>query len=369
MKILIVSDFKERIGGVEIYNSFFKKEMEKRGHQVKIIGGKKPRNKADEAVKNLLLSFFSLKWKKTIEQQIVKFKPDIVFLRRLGTTNISPTFLPFVHKKNIPTVVKVGNLSQFSFKGNMMSGQIYKILYWPKKIFHRQLIKKYCHLFIAPSRNTSHWLKEDLKINPKKISFLLNPTFMSPTKKPKRKNGHCLLFVGRLCKDKGLEYLIRAAFLLNQQGTKFQLRIVGKGNKDKFKQLAQSKKLEKVVKFKGQFKHHELKQEYRRAAVFVLPSIIAENSPLTIPEALSQGTPVVTTNIGGQKDLICEGKTGFLVEPRNAPELAEKLTKLLIDKRLQYQMSKNCLQAAHIFSLEEHIKKIENLFQSLINNK
>ena len=134
----------------------------------------------------------------------------------------------------------------------------------------------------------------------------------------------------------------------------------------RIKYIPNYKGIKHLVIFTGRISNHKLKKEYAKARVYVLPSLVNENSPLTIQEAISQGTPVITTDIGGQKELVRDGYNGFLVEPGNSEDLAEKIKIILQDEELRRKMSKNCLKEARKFSPEEHIKKIEYLFQLMI---
>jgi glycosyltransferase involved in cell wall biosynthesis len=63
---------------------------------------------------------------------------------------------------------------------------------------------------------------------------------------------------------------------------------------------------------------------YQSANVFAF-STFYENLPFAVLEALSSGLPVVTTNVGGIPEMIEDGKNGFLVQPFNAKQLADRI--------------------------------------------
>ena len=79
---------------------------------------------------------------------------------------------------------------------------------------------------------------------------------------------------------------------------------------------------------------------FRRASVVVLPYIEASQSGV-IPLAYSAGKPVVATRVGGLPEMVEHGHTGYLVAPRDTAELAESVTRLLLDAALRRQMGAN----------------------------
>jgi glycosyltransferase involved in cell wall biosynthesis len=87
---------------------------------------------------------------------------------------------------------------------------------------------------------------------------------------------------------------------------------------------------------------------YRRAAVFVLPSVhetrfgrrveISELLGLSALEAMASATPVVCSRVGGLSEVVTDGETGFVVEPGNVGELRDRITTLLRDAVLARRM-------------------------------
>ena len=71
----------------------------------------------------------------------------------------------------------------------------------------------------------------------------------------------------------------------------------------------------------------------------VLPSL-SEGLGRVLIEAEALGKPVIGSNVGGIPDLIKDGKNGFLFEPKNSDNLAQKLRTLLKDKNLAMEMGK-----------------------------
>ena len=149
---------------------------------------------------------------------------------------------------------------------------------------------------------------------------------------PHLRNGkYHILFVGRHIERKGIEYLIRAAALLDLK--KFEVRIVGKGDlTDSLKELAKKIAPENVL-FTGSISPEELNQEYLSANCFVLPAIVdskgdTEGLGVVLIEAMQSGLPVVASDVGGISDVVVNGETGILVPEKNPEALAEAFQKL-----------------------------------------
>lgn len=167
-------------------------------------------------------------------------------------------------------------------------------------------------------------------------------------------SGDNLIFVGRLEKVKGAEYLISAA---NELGMK--TLIIGDGSERKM--------LEEMagpnVKFIGRVLPDEVRKWMKKGDIIVLPSL-QEGFPNVILEAMSLGIPVIATRVGGIPDIIKHGKTGFLVEPRNPHEIVRYVKKLQ-DKTLKRRMSENCRKEAKKYGWGSIILKLEGIYRSL----
>lgn len=144
-----------------------------------------------------------------------------------------------------------------------------------------------------------------------------------------------LLFVGRLASQKNLPLLLRALAGVSEQ---FETTLVGDGELEgKLKELAANLKL-KNVRFHGRADGDELRELYRNADIFVLPSE-REGMPLVLLEALAMGLPVVATDIPGTRDVINDGVNGVLVPPDDAAELQKALLDVASDPDRCQRMS------------------------------
>jgi glycosyltransferase involved in cell wall biosynthesis len=197
----------------------------------------------------------------------------------------------------------------------------------------------------------------DLELFPEKL-----PIKILDKKYPFLKDKPMVLFSGRLIKEKGVEYLVRAA-----KNIKGEVFIVGDGPERKpLMELAKSLGL-KNVHFPGYLGERHtrlLKEFYYRSDVFVAPSVWEEALGIVILEAMACKTPVVVTRRGGIPLAVKEKVSGLFVRPRNAHDIAEKVNFLLADPKLRDQMGENARKIVRKkFTWEKITKKFEYIYQ------
>jgi len=172
--------------------------------------------------------------------------------------------------------------------------------------------------------------------------------------------GDKIIYVGSLYetekKDKGVKYLIEAMRHLSGR----ELLIIGDGP-ERGKLAAQAKGL--PVKFLGNLEHARVKEHLLSSAVFAFPSIYGEGLPNTVLEALSVGLPVVASKTAKVDDIIRDGETGFLADPRDSQQFASRIREILEDKELRKKMSVNCLKEAEKYSWEKVIPHMTDLLE------
>ena len=155
-----------------------------------------------------------------------------------------------------------------------------------------------------------------------------------------------ILSVGRLVERKGFEYLIGAMASLQNDFPSVKLLIVGHGPREEhLKSLAIKMKQEDRVVFAGEVTEKELLACYSRADVFVLPAIVdskgdTEGLGVVLLEAMAAGRPVVATKTGGIPEVVVNGETGLLVEPRNSAALGKAIRTILLNLTLGNALGK-----------------------------
>lgn len=136
-----------------------------------------------------------------------------------------------------------------------------------------------------------------------------------------------VLAVGRLVPKKGLDDLLRAAALLRRDHFDAEIVIVGDGPmRASLEALATSLDLENV-QFLGSLSQEKVFEEYARASLLVLPSVVLPSGdrdgiPNVLVEAMACGLPVVSTRVSAIPELVKDRETGILVRPHDPADLA-----------------------------------------------
>lgn len=138
-----------------------------------------------------------------------------------------------------------------------------------------------------------------------------------------------VVFVGRLTKQKGLNYLLEALALLRKEGLPLDLTVVGDGP-ERVALKAQALALAVPTVFTGFVPPDQVAEHIAGKRVFVLPSI-EEGLGLVVAEALGQGVPVVATRSGGIPDLLTDEAAGVLVPPADPAALAAGIRRVVSD--------------------------------------
>jgi uncharacterized membrane protein/glycosyltransferase involved in cell wall biosynthesis len=167
-----------------------------------------------------------------------------------------------------------------------------------------------------------------------------------------------LLFVGRLNYQKNLQQLLHA---LDGVSDQFETTIVGDGElKPELKHLAKDLKL-KNVSFPGRKDGKKLLAHYHKADIFVLPSE-REGMPLVLLEAMAMGLPIVATDVTGSRDVVSNGKNGFLVPHGDADEFRNALLRLKTKPKLYESMSKSGRKIANQYSWDKVASQFDSLY-------
>jgi glycosyltransferase involved in cell wall biosynthesis len=177
-----------------------------------------------------------------------------------------------------------------------------------------------------------------------------------------------ILFVGRLVNDhKGITYLIDAFKGISKICDDVRLLIVGTGPDEKYlTEYCKTRKIPNIIFARWVKSRKDLSYFYNASEFFICPSIY-EAFGLVNLEAMASGLPVIGTNVGGIKDIVLDGKTGFLVQSKNSTALFEKMLILLEDKKLSESMGKaSRKRVENYFSCETIGGKLYNLFEEAL---
>jgi glycosyltransferase involved in cell wall biosynthesis len=138
-------------------------------------------------------------------------------------------------------------------------------------------------------------------------------------------NGKILLFVGRIEEVKGLELFVDTLLEINKRDPSgWKGVIVGRGTYEPaITRYIADRSASDHFCFTGPvFEQNELRKIYSRASVLMISSYY-EGIPMVILESMACGTPVISTNVGGIKDLISDNRMCYVKDTRNPSEFAE----------------------------------------------
>lgn len=379
MKILFVNDYSFPLGGGEIYMHSLAKELVQKSNEVAFFysSAKLIDLKTKPSVTVLLRRLFNIRSFLAFRAKVSSFRPDIIHVHSLFN-EISPSIL--LAAGNLPIVMTVHNnqiLSPVSFQevrtglpckneicqGCLncvgFKGVIYEFI---KRPIHTILLRR-IKLFIVPSKFMYKLIDKHTSY---KLVQLYNG-FNLPEFKPLAFN-NVIVFIGRLSEDKGLGIGIRVFSNVVKKLPKIRLLIVGDGEKEsEYKQLVKELSLSKNVVFEGKKNNIEVIEYYKKASLVMVPSIYPDNLPTVCIEAMSVGRPIVASNVGGLPELVENGKTGFLANPKDVKDFSNKIVNILSSKKAALRMSENARdKAVTQFSMDIHIKKMTNIYKSLI---
>jgi glycosyltransferase involved in cell wall biosynthesis len=178
-----------------------------------------------------------------------------------------------------------------------------------------------------------------------------------------------VLYLGRVVKEKGVQYAIKANNDLVDDGVDARLLVVGPGEYEQFERQAKDLDIQENVTFVGPVDQSELVEYYNRCDVYVLPSIHKEGLPFTVLEAMSCEKPVVASDIGGVDSAVQHDKTGYLITPRDVEDLKHRLHSLYESPELREQMcaaGRERVRRAH--SLESMTEKYIRVFEKILGS-
>ena len=354
MRVLMANKFHYMVGGSETCYFSMKRLLETRGHTVIDFSMADERNvpspSSDYFVGNvnyngknslgrqLLLArnfVYSPEAKKKFERLVHDTKPDLVHLH-IFHHQLSPSILDVIKKYRIPAVYTAHDLQllcpnyKMARHGTLceacLNGQVFSC------VRNRCVMDSFAKSALAALENKLHRSREIYGVlrclilpsefyrqlflkagyAPERLVHIPNFLNLPPLEEAARETKEpYILFVGRLCEEKGLRTLLRAA-----EGADVSLHLAGTGRMEEEIKAALRKPGFSRVKLLGFLESEALTAEMRGASALVLPSEWYENGPYAAIEALRWGRPLIGSRVGGLPELIQEN--GMLVSPGDA---------------------------------------------------
>lgn len=221
-----------------------------------------------------------------------------------------------------------------------------------------------CEAVTTPTRKAADFLEAETDIEGvHAISCGLNAA--DYTSNPGRPGENRVVFVGRVTAEKHIDVLIRAVAKVDP-ALDVRLDIIGGGELlEHLQRLSQELGIGDRTTFTGYVSDEELRAGLTRGTVFSIPSI-AELQSIATMEAMASGLPVVAANAMALPHLVHDGQNGYLFEPGDTDDLAEKLTRVLTATDEEYlAMKRASLALIKPHDIELTLSTFERLYRGL----
>jgi 1,2-diacylglycerol 3-alpha-glucosyltransferase len=317
---------------------------------------------------NLNVTAFSDGW---VEETIAEFDPDIIHIQ--DHLFLNRTVLRVARQRSIP-IVGTNHFLPANWSNNM---------YIPRSVqgvVHKAMWKDMLQVFnqldaaTTPTETAVAILrKQDIRIPVKAISCGVDQEefFPQPSLERNSIRRHfqlaldkpVLLYVGRVDREKGLDYLVEAAALLPLLS--FQIAIAGKGMyRDTLIEMVHELDIEDRVTFPGYIDSDDLPLLLNSVDAFVMPSS-AELQSIATLEAMSCAKPILAANARALPELVEHGVNGFLFNPQNAESLAASISLFLSQPERWQEIGQASLQRARPHQLGLTVTRYIEWYESV----
>lgn len=270
-----------------------------------------------------------------------------------------------------------GRIAAFIARTPIIISHVHTTYYGFKKrhIVIERLLSKCTNKIICCSQAIRDFVVRFLEIPDNKTEVIYNGIFCKRQgtglnkQDAKSKTEVTLLIIASLVENKGHQYLIDALHKLKNRKKKVKLLIVGDGPlKVELKDYAATLGIKEKIVFLGiQDNVHDILED---SDILVLPSVEREGMGISIIEAMSMAKPVIGTSLGGIPEVIEDGVNGYLAEPRNSKDLADKLEILIDNITLRQRMGKEGRDKFELrFEAKTMLEKLEGLYRSLLKHR
>jgi len=282
-----------------------------------------------------------------------------------------------------PDILHAHYLTSYGLLGALSRYHPFIVSVWGNDIYvfpRKSFIHKYMIIFtlaradmvLSTSRvmaeETHRYTKKQIVVTP----FGIDLEKFRPVKSSAKESDLFIGIIKSLEKKYGIEYLLEAYRIIKVKypEIKLKLMIVGGGSEETFlKQLAADLNIDKDTLFTGKIEYDRVPEYHNRLSIAVYPSIEdSESFGVSVLEAGACETPVVVSNVGGLPEVVKDGETGIVVEPRNAEKLAKALEILLKDEELRNRMGKNGRERVRKhYDINNNVDRMIELYEKCLN--
>jgi glycosyltransferase involved in cell wall biosynthesis len=265
------------------------------------------------------------------------------------TLFILPTFL-----QRVPGILHLHSGGFQEFYEKECSVQQQRFVHW---LFTRT------SRVVVLSESWRQWVKSTVPLA--NVEIIPNPIQISVPQSEEKRLSSSLLFLGNLCKNKGVYDLLHAVKHLLPSYPNIHVLLCGDGELEAVRAQADSLKIQNHIKFLGWISGCNKLRHLKEASIYVQPSY-KEGLPMSVLEAMAHGLPVVSTPVGGIPEAVSDGVEGFLVQPGDIQMLADRIARLLDDPDLRNRMGEaGRIKVEKKFSTDVILPQIERIYQDL----
>jgi glycosyltransferase involved in cell wall biosynthesis len=291
---------------------------------------------------------------------IDEFKPDIIHTHLFETEIVSRSCTYrnakwFTHCHD--------NMVQFlNFRFSTLLSKKSFTNFYEKKYLFKNYKKNGGTHFISISNNAQNYFKKTIKpynslLIPNAIDY---QKFHSENKKTIHNDLIKLVTVGSLVDKKNQLFLIDVCSILSAKGYNIQLEILGDGiNRTKINDKILELRLAESITLRGNVDNVE---DYLRTADIYLHSAIYEPFGLVLLEAMAASLPVICLDGGGNRDIIEQGKNGFIVYENSPTEFAAKIIELIQNPVVYQTISKYASSFAEQYDIKPYVNRLLDFY-------
>ena len=292
--------------------------------------------------------------------KINEINPDVIHIV-VAEHPWSSIYALLLHHK-YPIVVTIHDPNPLSTKG------ITSISLRPIIIVNNKVLMKFSKKIIVHGKKLREYLLEK-KVPCSKIKIIAHGDYSFfrqwARNEINTQKSNILLF-GRITPYKGVEYLIEAEKLIRDKIPDLTITIAGEGNMKRYKKSIAEKS--NIVVLNRFIPDEEVAELFQKTTLVVLPYTHGSQSGV-IPIAYAFKKPVVVTDVGSIPEVVEEGKTGFVIPPKNVNALVEAIIKLLQNDGLRKEMGENAYKKMEKeLSWVENAEKTAKIYKEAIEN-
>lgn len=206
----------------------------------------------------------------------------------------------------------------------------------------RRLIYKKSRAVVANSEGLKNISLKTDSVTTIVIPNGIDTAYFRPSDKSIEKDHFSFIFVGRLCEQKNLFFLIdQLSSLMKEVKTPFTLNIVGDGPiKEKLQQHADSLGMSNRIQWHGWLTKSKIVKLLQSSDCFINPSL-CEGMPNAVSEAMACGLPVIASDVAGNNALIIDGDNGFLFNLGDDVKFNDSIKRVMESPDLLSKLGKN----------------------------